>query len=279
MFPRGVSLAGNLNAVAPSMVLSRLLQAVTSTKRSPTVVQLFRQASRCRDDGRFEEAVELVGTGLRLDPDSTVGHLLAGSLHAVFREMHLARSSFERVLALDATHPRALLGMARIALEEGDRAASASYLERALERYPDFPEAQALLDVVTALEAAPARVTQPAISLRVDRLRVPTDCRELLVARSDGALLAAQPWGVRSVESAARLARVARLAGVMLQRVRMAGPKYAVIEGVAEMTVLRSDDAALLSLTLPRETDITPALVHLERVWANCGTELQDHVA
>jgi tetratricopeptide (TPR) repeat protein len=259
------------------MGLSRLLQAVTSGRRSPTVIQVFRQARRCRDDGRFEEAVELVSTGLRQDPENTVGHLLAGSLHAVFREMDLARSSFERVLALDPTHPRALLGMARIALEEGDRNASAAFLERALERYPDFPEAQALLDVVAMLEATPLPAGQSVVTIRVDRLRAPAECRELLVARADGALLAAQPWGARSPESAARLARVARLAAAMLQRTRMASPKTASVEGVSEATFVRIDAGTLVAITLPREADITAGLVHLERVWANCSAELQEH--
>jgi len=38
----------------------------------------------------------------------------------ILRETGQARTSFERVLALEPTHPRALLGLARIALEESD---------------------------------------------------------------------------------------------------------------------------------------------------------------
>jgi tetratricopeptide (TPR) repeat protein len=270
-------LAAKLNIVPPSMMLSRLLQVVTAGRR-PNVVQLFRRASRYRDDGRFEEAADLVASGLRVEPDSAVGHLLAGSLHAVFREMHLARASFERVLALDPTHPRALLGMARIALEEGDRTASAGYLQRALERYPDFPEATALLDVVTSLEALPAPALTSVVSVRLDRLRAPSECRELLVARADGALLAAQPRGPRIQEATARLTRVCRLGGAMLERARLGGLKHAVLERAEETRFVRTDGTALLSLLLPREPDVTPGLVHLERVWANCTAELQDGV-
>jgi tetratricopeptide (TPR) repeat protein len=259
------------------MVLTRLLQVVTGKR--PNVVQLFRRASRYRDDGRFEEAADLVATGLQSEPGSAVGHLLAGSLHTVFREMQRARASFERVLALDPTHPRALLGMARIALEEGDRNASAGYLDRALERYSDFPEARALLEVVTSLEALSAPALTALVNLRVDRLRPPAECRELLVSRADGAILAAQPRGVRTPDSVARLIRVCRLAGAMLGRARLGGLKHIVIEGTAETTFVRTDGAALVSLQLPREPDITPGLVHLERVWSNCTAELRDHVA
>jgi tetratricopeptide (TPR) repeat protein len=261
------------------MVLSRLLDVVTLGRRPPTVVQLFRRAGQYRDTGRFEEAAELVASGLRLEPDSTVGHLLAGSLHTVFRDMPRARASFERVLTLDPTHPRALLGMARIALEEGDREASAGYLERALERYPDFPEARALLEVVRSLETTPIASAGPAISVRIDRLRAPAECRELLVTRPDGTLLAAAPRGVRSPQSAARLARMSRLAGAMLTRAALGTLKHAAIEGAADTTFIRTDEVGLLCLTLPRDADLTPGLVHLERVWANCAVELQGQVA
>src|SRR5919197_2427034 len=155
------------------MVFARIWHRVAQ-RRPPSTVQIFRQASRYRDAGRFEEAATLVARGLRLDPDNIVGHLLAGSLHAIFREMPLARAAFERVLALDPMHPRALLGLARIALEESEIGASTEYLRRALARYPDFPEAQALLDVVRSTEPS-TRPARAAGSVRVDRLRVPPD--------------------------------------------------------------------------------------------------------
>src|SRR5919197_38161 len=126
------------------MVFARIWHRVAQ-RRPPSTVQIFRQASRYRDAGRFEEAATLVARGLRLDPDNIVGHLLAGSLHAIFREMPLARAAFERALA----------------------------------RYPDFPEAQALLDVVRSTEPS-TRLARAAGSVRVDRLRVPPDSRELL---------------------------------------------------------------------------------------------------
>jgi tetratricopeptide (TPR) repeat protein len=265
--------------VAGAMVLSRLLDVVTLGRRQPTVVQLFRRAGQYRDAGRFEEASELVTEGLRLDPDSTVGHLLAGSLHTVFREMTRARASFERVLTLDPTQPRALLGMARIALEEGDWEASAGYLERGLERYPDFPEARALLEVARSLETSPAPAAAAAVSVRIDRLRAPAECRELLVTRPDGTLLAAAPRGGRTPQSAARLARICRLAGAMLTRGGLGTMRHAAVESAADATFIRTDELGLLCLTLPRDADLTPGLVHLERVWSNCAAELQGQVA
>src|SRR5712691_11607242 len=141
------------------MVLTRILKAVARPRRPETSVAMFRQASRFRDAGRFEEAAELVARGLKLHPDNIVGHLMAGSLHAAFREMDQAKADFERVLTLDPVQPRALLGLARIAMEQEENDRSAELLRRALGRYPDFPEAAALLAVVTT--AVPARPSRP----------------------------------------------------------------------------------------------------------------------
>jgi tetratricopeptide (TPR) repeat protein len=245
----------------------------------PTTVQIFRQASRFRTEGRFEEAAELVARGLRQDPDSIVGHLLAGSLHAVFREMDLARAAFERVLALDAAHPRALLGLAQIALQAAESGTAAELLKRALARYPDFPEAQALLEVVKNVGGAPPRSVRTSVAVRLDRLHVPTESRELLIARIDATLILAQPRGARTEELAGRTAHLCRLAGAMLFRAGLGGLKHAVIEGAAESTFLRTDGEVVLSMAFGRDTEIEAGLEHLERVWANCRTELASQVA
>src|SRR5882724_9652282 len=50
--------------------------------------------------------------------------------------------------------------------------------------------------------------------------------------------------------------------------------RHAVIEGAAETTYLRADDAALLTLAFDRDVKAATAIAHLERVWANCRSEL-----
>lgn len=261
------------------MRLDRLFRAVIGGRPAPRTMALFRQASRLRDAGRFEEAGALVEQGLALDPDSIVGHLLAGSLHAVFRDPGRARASFERVLRLDPTHPRALLGLARIAIEEDDPRGAADLLRRALARYPDFPEAQALLAVITTEERLGPRAARPAPALRADRLRVPADSREMVVARPDGSLLLAQPRGPRSEEVAARTAQIHRLAAALVGRAGCGPLRHAVVEGAAETTVARADRDVLLSLTFGRDVALGTALAHLDRVWANCCAEIGTAVA
>ena len=280
-------------------------------RRRPTSAQAFRQAQRLRDDGRFEDAAELVADALIREPGSVVGHLLAGSLHMTLRETGQARTSFERVLALEPTQPRALLGLARIALEDGDTVACRDLLSRALARYPDFPEARALLDVarglsavpepkrpatpapptpaptpIVALAAAPAArgvptaTSQPEAAAApkeltpAERLRLPSESREALFMRPDATLVFAEPHGPRTEAVAARAVKLARIATAVLARAGFGPLRHAVIEGAAETTYLRTDDAALLTLAFDRDVTAATAVSHLERVWGRCRSEL-----
>ena len=131
-------------------LLSRIWDAITSFTRPPNAATLFRRANLYRQEGRFEEAAELVAHGLRLAPNNGVGHLLSAYLHLAFRQIGPAKSEFQAVLDLDPYHPRALLGLAKIALEERDLVACRPFLDRALQYYPDFPEAKALQDMVSS---------------------------------------------------------------------------------------------------------------------------------
>src|SRR5437667_6169093 len=263
------------------MGLARIWHRVRGEKRLPSSMQIFRQASRFWDEGRFAEAAALVASGLLLDHDNVVGHLLAGSLHVMLRQMDKARASFERALALEPTHPRALLGLARIALEDGDNGACANLLTRALARYPDFPEATALLDVAQSLPASDTakRPLLRSSAIRADRLRLPGESLDALLARADATLIFAQPRGLRSEATAARAAKLSRIASALLTRAGLGPLHHAVIEGAAETTYLRADDDILLTLAFGHDVKTLTAVGHLERVWANCRAELTSMAA
>jgi tetratricopeptide (TPR) repeat protein len=278
------------------MVFARIWHMLGGRRPQPTSAQMFRQAQRLRDEGRFEDAAELVADALIREPGSVVGHLLAGSLHMALRETGQARTSFERVLALEPTQPRALLGLARIAFEDGEAGTCRDLLTRALTRYPDFPEARALLDVTRELvpradptHAAPLPRVAPAIpaatpattpaptakgTAPADRLRLPTESREALFMRPDATLVFAEPRGPRTEAVAARAVKLARIATAVLARAGFGPLRHAVIEGAAETTYLRTDDAALLTLAFDRDVTAATAVSHLERVWGSCRSEL-----
>ena len=290
------------------MVFARIWHRLGGRRRQPTSAQMLRQAQRLRDDGRFEDAAELVADALIREPASVVGHLLSGSLHMTLRESGQARTSFERVLALEPTQPRALLGLARLALEDGEAKTCRDLLSRALARYPDFPEARALLDVTRDLapSADPKRAATPVVvpttipiatpatmpavttvttpaaapapavkgAAPADRLHLPTESREALFMRPDATLVFAEPRGPRTEAVAARAVKLARIATAVLARAGFGPLRHAVIEGAAETTYLRTDDAALLTLAFDRDVTAATAVSHLERVWGSCRSEL-----
>lgn len=237
---------------------------------------MFRKAQHLRDEGRLQAANELVEAALRREPGNLVGHLLAGSLYMALRETGQARTSFERVLALDPTHPRALLGLARIALEEGETTTCRDLLTRALTRYPDFPEARALLEIARGLtvDTSSKRAATTNGALRTERLRLPAECREAMFMHSDASLVFAEPRGPRSEAVAAGAVKLARVATAMLERAGFGPLRHAVIEGAAETTYVRADDTALLTLAFDHDVKAETAVDHLERVWGNCRSEI-----
>jgi len=259
-----------------AMLFAQIWHFVRGKRRQPTSAVMLRRAQRLRDEGRYRRAAGLVDETLLHDPRSVVGHLLAASLHMVLRETGQARTSFERVLALEPTQPRALLGLARVELEEGETAACCTLLNRALARYPDFPEARALLEVARGLLAsadAKGDATSNA-AVGADRLRLPAESREALFMRADATVIVAEPYGPRTDAVAARAVKLSRVATAMLGRAGLGPLRHAVIEGAAETTYLRTDDAALLTLSFDRDVKSATAVEHLERVWHRCRSEL-----
>jgi tetratricopeptide (TPR) repeat protein len=258
------------------MVFARIWHIVARKRRPSTSVQMFRRAQHLRDEARYKRAALVVEDALLQDPRSVVGHLLAASLHMVLRETGQARASFERVLALEPTQPRALLGLARVALEEGDAAACLELLTRALTRYPDFQEARALLEVarglVTTADAKRTAASNGAI--HANPLRLPAESLEALFMRADATVLFAEPHGPRTNAVAGSAMKLATVATAMLEGAGLGPLRHAVIEGVADTTYLRADDAALLTVSFDRDLKSATAVEHLKRVWDRCRSEL-----
>jgi tetratricopeptide (TPR) repeat protein len=242
--------------------------------RAPqTVPEALRRAEQSRREGRYTEASALVARVLELDRDNLHAHLLAAYLHVARRATAPAKAEFRWVLGHDANHARALIGLARVALEEGDARACHDLLRRALRFYPDFPEAAALLEALRASESSPA---PPAASPapRVDRLRLPGTGRALIVGRADGSLLAAQPATEDAREVSEALARVLRLAAASLQRCGLGAVHRAIIDDGSDAVFVRTDGDLVVSLTLPRTTDPTQGLLDVNRLWSATLHEL-----
>ena len=92
--------------------------------------------------------------------------------------------------------------------------------------------------------------------------------------RADATVIVAEPHGPRTDAVAAHAVKLATVATAMLGRAGLGPLRHAVIEGAAETTYLRRDDAALLTLSFDRDVKSATALEHLERMWRRCRSEL-----
>lgn len=249
--------------------LERTWSGLTGLVRPRSAASLFRLADQYRHEGRYEEAADLIAEGLRGAPNIAVGHLLDAYLHVVFREMPAAKDSFRRVLSLDPYHPRALFGLARIALEEGDIEGCRPFLDRAIQYFPDFPEAKALQEMV-ATWSAPAVAAPAAVGLiSTERLRPPPGARDLVLAHTDGTLVFAQGGEERQRQLAQHVTQVYRIASATLARAGLGALRRGVVEGVAEMTFLRSDGGVILGVSLPHDVEVGAGLVQVGRLWTD----------
>ena len=248
-------------------MLRRLWGSAPARRQKP--VELFALADRRRRDGRPAEAAKLVQAGLAIDPENLTGHLLAAYLHLAARTIEPARGEFTWILRRDPAHPRALLGLARIALEEGDVATCRESLTQALRIYPDFPEAQALLGATATVRPRPPAAVAPRLRSAIERLRMPPLARTLLVLGPEGEVLTARPEEAAGHGEA--LVRATRLAAATLGSAGLGTPRRAVLDAGDESYFMRMDAVLTAALALPRTTQITQGLLEVNRVWAAAG--------
>jgi tetratricopeptide (TPR) repeat protein len=232
-------------------------------------VELLQRAERLRREGRFEEGAALVSEALTLDPRSVLAQLLTGYFHAARRNADAARAAFRAVLALDPEHPRAMLGLARIAFERGEVGPARELLERALRVYPDFPEAIALLDAARAVPGAPAgsAATSTAAAAQLARIERPDGTRECLYLAADGAVVFAHPATATRDALGAHMARVASLGGATLSRAGLGPLRRACVAANPGTTYLVTDGRHVLALTLAPEVSAAAGERQAAELW------------
>jgi tetratricopeptide (TPR) repeat protein len=240
-------------------------RAVRVTLHRGGSAALFRQADRYRNEGRYEEASRLVAQGLQRDPESSVGHLLSAYLHVATRETDRAKADFQRVLTLDPYHPRALLGLAKICLEERDIEGSKALLDRALQYFADFAEAQALRDMVAGWPQAPPPTTaapQPEPLAEPDTLPE----HDLIMMRSDGSTLFVRADGERRGHLAQHVIQVFRMASAAAARAGLGSVRRGAIDTASHTTFLLSEADVVMSATLDGRVESGEGFAHLGRL-------------
>jgi tetratricopeptide (TPR) repeat protein len=250
-------------------VLTRVWSRLRRSRRGVSSVELLQRAERLRREGRFEDGAALVNDALKLDPRSVLGQLLAGYFHAALRNAEGARAAFRAVLALDPEHPRAMLGLARIAFERGEMGPAQELLERAVRVYPDFPEAIALLEATRAVGAVPAAAPGSAsVTARLAQIARPEGARECLFLMADGAVVFAHPATATRDALAAHLARVATLGGATLARAGLGPLRRACIVANPGTTFLVADGRHVLALTLGPDVAAAAGQRQAADLWA-----------
>ncbi|HXE56459.1 MAG TPA: tetratricopeptide repeat protein [Gemmatimonadales bacterium] len=126
------------------------------------------QAHLLYNEGRYDEALEVLREGLTLYPHAVELHVGTAYAHLAREEFAWARRGFERALALDPEHEDALAGLGEVLLKLGDRPGATAAFERilalgfgtdldlmlqigrALFREGQLPEAQRFFELATA---------------------------------------------------------------------------------------------------------------------------------
>jgi tetratricopeptide (TPR) repeat protein len=248
-------------------LLERAITGIATTVRRASPAEVFRRADRLRHEGRYAEAAALVAEGLNRSPRSAAGHLLAAYIHFSSRDMASARDAFQRVLAIDPDHPRALLGLARLALEDGHPEAAAPHLRRALQYHPDFPEAAALQEMIASWTASRSDVA-PAPGAEGARAIGPEPgSRDTILARADGTAVFADCDEGRRPALAHHVVQIARVAASTLARAGLGALRQGAVEGSRDTVYLLADARFVLSAAMPETTVPSDGLGRLERIW------------
>ncbi|HXJ79160.1 MAG TPA: tetratricopeptide repeat protein [Candidatus Methylomirabilis sp.] len=242
-----------------------LLERTWPRQRSTPAV-LFRRADRCCSQGRYDEAAVFVAQGLRQAPDSSVGHLISAYLHVAGRRMDRAKGEFERVLAIDPFHPRALLGLARISIEDQDLATAKTFLDRALQYYSDFPEAQALREMLADWPRMKADGSEAPARALLGAPSQPAREYDVVAMRTDGRLVLLGMDEDRGRQLAQHLMQVYRTASATLSRADLGSLRSAAIDVGSCMVFLLKDADLLFSATLDGPVEVGAGSAHIGRL-------------
>jgi tetratricopeptide (TPR) repeat protein len=253
-------------------LLERTVRGVFQSRNRSTPATLFRRADQCRNHGQHDEAARLLALGLRQAPDSSVGHLIAAYLHVARRQVARAKTEFHRVLALDPYHPRALVGLAKICIQEQDLEGAETLLDRALQYYADFDEARALRATLPGRPATPDhRAAAPSGSR--NEPSTPARERDVVAIRTDGDLVFTRTDGDRGRQLAQHVAQVYRTASATLSRAGLGSLRYAAIDTGSCMTFLLRDADLVFSATLDGNVEVGAGLAHIERLRTDLGVK------
>jgi tetratricopeptide (TPR) repeat protein len=120
----------------------RVLRPETSPARARTAYDLYVQASALDEDpSTYDEAEELYGRAIRLDPTLAIAYTNLGNIRFRRGDEAGAEALYRRAIEVDLRQPEAHYNLGYVMLERGDARGSTAYFERALEGDPRFADA------------------------------------------------------------------------------------------------------------------------------------------
>jgi tetratricopeptide (TPR) repeat protein len=120
----------------------RVLRPETSPARARTAYDLYVQASALDEDpSTYDEAEELYGRAIRLDPTLAIAYTNLGNIRFRRGDEAAAETLYRRAIEVDLRQPEAHYNLGYVMLERGDARGSTAYFERALQGDPRFADA------------------------------------------------------------------------------------------------------------------------------------------
>lgn len=152
---------------------ARMYESMTSINTTDTTAWVslgntymdwgFYLATQKNDDEgafeKFKKAEEAYRAALELNPDD---ELVKTDLAAVLyytNQLDEARSLLDEVLDKNPKMPQALFNAGLVARAQGDYEAAIVYLEKFLEYYPDDPNAQTVMQLISEMQSQAPQVT------------------------------------------------------------------------------------------------------------------------
>ena len=154
--------------------------------------------------------------------------------------------------------------MAKICLEEQDQEGAKALLDRALQYYADFAEAQALRDMVESWPRPQTSSSGARESIPVDGLDAPA--HDFVVVRSDGTALPVRADGNRGGQLAQHAIQVVRMASATMSRAGLGTLQRGAIDTGSHTTFLLSDRDLIVSATFPDTVELDEGVARVARL-------------
>lgn len=137
------------------MVLFLLTLFIITCTEKGNADQYLTEGAKCFEQGQYDKAIEFYQRAIKLEPKSAMGYNLLGMAYRFkfnqsgdqkWRDEEI--KSFEKAIELAPDFAVALVNLGATYYYSGDEKKAAPYFKRALEVYPEHPEAEEIKQMI-----------------------------------------------------------------------------------------------------------------------------------